>query len=157
MVLRRLRIHRTVRTLLVVGVALGLSGVMALALYQGPPVAPDPLTRTWVFSLAPGTFQEFSGAVTGGDYITGNFSIPNPPGALVTFVVYNETEFDLFAHGHVATPAQPPVNETSGLLDFSALVTDNYYFVFEDHYPATSGITETVYCASEYMSNVVVE
>jgi hypothetical protein len=154
---RRLKMHRTLRIVLVSAVAVGLAGVLILALFQGPPVAADPLTGNWSFTIQPGTFQEFYGAITGGDYLSGNFTVMTPPGAVVTFVVYNSSNFPVFNAGRPTAPAyaNPPVN--NGLVDFSPLVTDSYYFVWENHYPVASHIVIKVYVSTEYMSNVVVE
>ncbi len=155
--LRRLKMHKALRIVLVSAVALGLAGVMILALFQGPPVAADPLTSTWTLTIQPGTFQDFYGAITGGDYIAGNFTVMTPPGALVTFLVFNSTDFPVFNAGRPTATAytNPPL--TSGLVDFSPEVTDNYYFVWENNYPVASHIAIKVYVSTEYMSNVVVE
>ncbi|HEV2316052.1 MAG TPA: hypothetical protein VGV89_00550 [Thermoplasmata archaeon] len=154
---RKLRLLGGIRALVIVGVAIGLSGVMALAFFQGPPIAADPLTGTWVLNLSPGGYQSFDGAVTGGDFITGNFTVVTPPGAVVLLQVFNATEFGQFQQGRTAQPVQSTANQTSSLLDFSALVTDTYYFVFEDQYSAASHIGVTVYVSTQYESNVVVE
>jgi hypothetical protein len=155
--LRRLRIHKTLRMTIVIGVALGLTGVMALALYQGPPVAADPLTGVWAYSIAPGNYSVLSGAVTGGDYVTGNFSVADPPGATVFFEVFNASSYVRFHDGLPASPAQPGHNETSGIIDFSALYTDTYYFVWIDGYAPSSHIAVMLHATTQYMSNVVVE
>jgi hypothetical protein len=154
---RRLKVHRWLRISLVLAVAAGLSGVLLLAFVQGPPVAADPLTGSRTFSVAAGGYQFFSGAVTGGDYVTGNFTVLSPPGAQLVFAVYNSTEFALYQGGRPAIPAATPLNATSGIIDFSAIVTDNYFFVFENTYPPASHLTVRVYSTSQYMSNVVVE
>jgi hypothetical protein len=154
---RRLQLHRGVRIAVIVGIALGLSGVMALALYQGPPIAADPLTGKWVLTIAPGGFASFNGAVTGGDFITGNFSVFDPPGAVVVVAVFNASEFGRFHSGLPASPAQSTYNESTGILDFAALYTDTYYFVFENHYSAASQIGLKVFVSTMYQSNVVVE
>jgi predicted nucleic acid-binding Zn ribbon protein len=151
---RRLQLHKGLRVSLVVVIAFGLAGVMALAIYQGPPVAADPLTGTWTYTMAPHNYSEFSGAVTGGDYISGNYTVVTPPGAVIVFEVFNSSSFAQFARGQPATPAQAPLNATSGLVDFVALVTDTYYFVWYDPYPPSSHIDLTLYASTEYMSNV---
>jgi hypothetical protein len=156
-VVRRLKILRSLRLLLVVGVVVGLIGAMALALQQGPPVAADPLTHTWVYQLAPGNYSVFSGNITGGDYISGNFTIVNPPGAVVMFSVYNASGYARFAAGEPATPQQAPLNASSGLIIFSPIVTDTYFFVWEDTYPATSHVALTLYAQTQYLSNVDVQ
>ncbi len=155
--LRRLKLHKGLRMLLVVGVSLGLIATMAYALYTGPPVAADPLTHIWGLHVGPGNYTYFSGAVTGGDYIVGNFTVVNPPGAVLTEEVFNSTEFLLFHDGAPATPAAIPVTSTSALVDFSAIVTDTYYFVWLNQYPASSHLEVTLYVSTQYMSNVVME
>jgi hypothetical protein len=154
---RRLKMHRTLRIVLVSAVAVGLAGVMVLAIFQGPPVAADPLTGTWVFTIQPGSYQEFFGAITGGDYIAGNFTVMNPPGALVTFLVFNSTDFPVFNAGRPTGTAYANAPVSSGIVDFSPVVTDSYYFVWQNNYPLASHIVLKVYVSTEYMSNVVVE
>ena len=129
---RRLRIHRSFRVIVVAGIAIALAGVMALAAYQGPPVAADPLTGHWLYRIDPGNTSVLSGAVTGGDYVTGNYSVLDPPGARLVLQVFNSTEYGRFARGLPATPAQVPANASSALIDFSAVVTDTYYFVWSN-------------------------
>lgn len=155
---RRFRIHRALRITLVVCVAVGLIGVMGWAIYTGPPVAADPLTSAWTLPIGPGNFSFFSGAVTGGDYITGNFTVMSPPGALVVFEVFNTSAFLDFAHGAAgASPQDVPVNETSGLIDFAAEYSSTYYFVWINPYAPSSSIGIDVYANTQYMSSVVVE
>jgi hypothetical protein len=154
---RRLKIHRGLRIFLVVGVAVALIGVMALAVYQGPPVAADPLTNTWVYNITAGNYSVFSGSVTGGDYIAGNFTVVTPPGANVLFEVFNNSSYRQFAAGLPAVPQAPSSNATEGVIDFAAVVTDTYYFVWVDAYAAPSHIDITVYASTEYMSNVLVQ
>lgn len=140
-----------------IGVVLGLGGAILLALWQGPPVAADPLSASWNYSIAPGNYVEFSGAVTGGDYVTGNFTVVTPPGALVVLEVFNSTEYTQFVNGKPSVPASPPVNATKGLIDFAAIVTDNYYFVWVNPYTPGTHITLGLHAQTQYMSNVVVE
>ena len=154
---RRLRLHRGFRVALVAGLAVALAGVMALAAYEGPPIAADPLTGHWSYRIDPGNHSVLSGAVTGGDYVTGNFSVVDPPGATLLLEVFNASEYGRFAQGLPATPAQAPSNASAALIDFAAVVTDTYYFVWVNEYPPGSQIVVTVYAATEYMSNVVVE
>ncbi len=154
---RRLRLHRGLRVFLVAIVAVVLLGSLAYALYTGPPVAAAPLSGTWTFHLSPGRSAVIAGAVTGGDYITGNFSVLDPPGAVLAFEVFNQTEYLDFARGLPAVPAQAPQNSSGGLVDFAALVTDTYDFVWTNGYPSGSGINTTLYLTTAYESNVVVE
>jgi hypothetical protein len=142
---------------LILGLVIGLTVTLSLAVQEGPPVAADPLTGTWVYDLTPGNYSVFAGNITGGDYITGNFTIVTPPGAVVYFVVYNSSSYGQFRAGEPATPAQAPINETSGLILFSPIVTDDYFFVWIDQYPISSHITMTLYAETQYMSNVDVE
>jgi hypothetical protein len=155
--IRRLKLHRGLRVFLVVAVVVGLIGAMGLALEQGPPAAPDPLTNTWVYTVAPGNYSVFSGNITGGDYISGNFTIVNPPGAVVHFVVYNASGYARFQAGEPAIPQQQPVNASSGLIIFSPIVTDTYFFVWEDQYPPPSHVALTLYAKTQYLSNVNVQ
>ncbi|MHB8351458.1 MAG: hypothetical protein ACYDFT_02005 [Thermoplasmata archaeon] len=154
----RFRIHRALRITLVVGVVVGLIGVMGWAIYTGPPIAADPLTHSWTLPIGPGNFSYFSGAVTGGDYITGNFTVMSPPGALVLLEVFNSSSFHDFIHGAAgASPQDAPQNETSGLIDFAAEYSNTYYFVWINAYAPSSHIGIDVYANTQYMSSVVVE
>jgi hypothetical protein len=155
--LRRLRLHRSARAAIVAGIAVGLAGLMGLAVYQGPPIAADPLTNHWLLRADAGNFTTFSGAVTGGDYVTGNFTVLDPPGAVLLFEVFNASEFVRFTRDAPATPAQAPTNASAALIDFSAVVTDTYFFVWQNAYPRATQINVTVYVVTQYMSNVVVE
>ncbi len=155
---KRFRIHRALRITLIAGVAVGLIGVMGWAIYTGPPVAADPLTSSWSLPIGPGNFSYFSGEVNGGDYITGNFTVVSPPGALVDFEVFNGSSFAAFAHGTAgADPQDAPVRATSGLVDFAAEYTTTYYFVWINPYAPASHIDIVVYANTQYMSSVVVE
>jgi hypothetical protein len=156
-VIRRLKIHRSLRMLVIIGLVIGLIVTLSLAVDQGPPVAADPLTGTWVYHLTPGNYSVFSGNITGGDYIDGNFTIVTPPGAFVLMEVFNSSGYGDFLSGRPATPVQAPINETSGLILFSPIVTDSYFFVWVDQYPVASHISMTLYAQTQYMSNVDVE
>jgi hypothetical protein len=154
---RRLQWHTGFRILLVVAVA----GVLTLAIlpsvFSGPPVIPDPLTGTQELTLGAGNWTYFNGVVTGEDYITGNYSVAFPPGALVTFSIYNSTEFYNFAHHEPSQPVQPSFNVTNARILFSALYTDNYSFVWQNNYPVSSNITLTIWVTTDYETNVVVD
>ncbi|MGI0053727.1 MAG: hypothetical protein ACREC5_03190 [Thermoplasmata archaeon] len=155
---RRFRIHRGLRIVVIVAVAVALTGVFGWAVLTGPPIAADPLTANWNFTIGAGNFTYISGQVTGGDYITGNFTVITPPGALVLFEVFNSTSFSNYAHGVPrASPQAAPADESSGLIDFAAEYSDTYYFVWADQYPAMSHIALTLYAQTEYESSVVVE
>jgi hypothetical protein len=154
---RRLALHKWLRILLVVGVAGGLAVVMAQAAFTGPPRVADPLTGYWSYSVKPGGFAVISGQVVGEDYVIGNYTIYNPPGALAVFSVFNSSEFTLFTEHLPAQPVQPSLNESSGRIVFNAPYTDNFYFVWQNPYAAATGINESLYASTEYQSNVAVQ
>jgi hypothetical protein len=156
---RQRRWSRTVgslRIVLVTVVVLGLAWAMLSAVYTGPPVYADPLTTQGSYHLTPGHFTYLAGAITGEDYIVGNYTVTDPVGAAVVFQVYNSTAFSAFAHGHAATPQWSVSGEPAGRIVFAAPYTDTFYLVFENPYQAASGINETLYATTEYQSNVVI-
>lgn len=154
---RRLALHKWLRVLLVVGVAGGLTVVMAQAAFTGPPRVADPLTGYWSYAIGPGNYTVISGQVVGEDYVIGNFTIVNPPGALAVFSVFNTSEFALFADHQPAAPVQPSLNESSGRIVFNAPYTDTFYFVWQNPYNPSTGLGEVLYASTEYQSNVAVQ
>ncbi|MCI4366285.1 MAG: hypothetical protein L3K08_00880, partial [Thermoplasmata archaeon] len=121
-----------------------------------PPIANNPLTQTTTLTVAPGHFLEIAGAITGADYIQGNFTVLDPPGANLTFEIFNSTEFPTFDIGGVATPMEPSVTGSNERIVYAALYTDTYYFVWVNNYPATSGLDLTFYVTTTYETNVIV-
>ncbi|MCI4330932.1 MAG: hypothetical protein L3K19_03690 [Thermoplasmata archaeon] len=156
---RQRRWSRTVGTLriaLVIVVVLGLSWALISAVYTGPPVYSDPLTTQGSYHLTPGHFTVLSGAITGEDYIVGNYTVTDPVGAAIALNVYNSTSFGEFERGQAATPQWSVTGEPAGRIVFAAPYTDTFYFVFENPYLSTSGINETLFAATQYQSNVVI-
>jgi hypothetical protein len=153
---RRIRLTATLRTVIVVTVAVGLAYTLIAAVIAGPPVVPDPLTTSGTSSLAPGNFTVISGNITGGDYVQGNFTSIDPPGIDISVAVYNSSEWSWFQNG-TGTPGNQWNNTPSwhGAVIFAAPYTDIYYFVFTNVLPPSSGITVEVYIATEYESDVV--
>jgi hypothetical protein len=144
------------RSVVVVGVVVGLAVLLVQAVFTPPPVANNPLTQTTTLTVAPGHFLEIAGAITGADYIQGNFTVLNPPGANLTFEIFNSTEFPTFDIGGVATPMEPSVTGANERIVYAALYTDTYYFVWVNNYPATSGLDLTFYVTTTYETNVIV-
>lgn len=156
---RRRRWSQTIgwlRVLIVVGVVVGLTWAILSAVYTGPPVYGDPLTTQGSYHLSPGRFTFLAGAITGEDYIVGNYTVTDPVGAAIDLQVYNSTSFGAFEHGLPATPQWAVSGEPAGRIVFAAPYTDTFYFVFENPYEPTSGINETIYATTEYQSNVVI-
>lgn len=137
-------------------VIVGLAWAIGSAVYTGPPVYSDPLTTQGSYHLAPGHFTFLSGAITGEDYIVGNYTVTDPVGAAVVFQVFNSTSFQAFDAGKPATPQWSVAGEPSGRIVFAAPYTDTFYFVFQNPYESTSGINETLYASTAYQSNVVI-
>jgi hypothetical protein len=144
------------RSLVIGVVVVGLGLLMVQAVLTPPPVADNPLTQTSTLTVAPGHFLEIAGAITGADYIEGNYTVLNPPGALLTFEIFNSTEFPIFDVGGIATPMQPPSTASDGRIVYSALYTDTFYFVWINNYPADSGLNLTFYSTTTYETNVQV-
>jgi hypothetical protein len=144
------------RSLVIVVVVVGLGFLMVQAALTPPPVADNPLSQTSTLTVAPGHFLEIAGTITGADYIEGNYTVLDPPGALLTFEIFNSTEFPIFDVGGVATPMQAPITSSDGRIVYSALYTDTFYFVWVNNYPADSGLNLTFYSTTTYETNVQV-
>ncbi len=152
---RRMRLLRFLRVGLVVAVVVGLTYAIASAVWSGPPTYPDPLTTSGSVQVGPGNFTFLSGWITGEDYVDGNFSVVYPVGVPIDFAVYNSTEFTQFAHHENATAIWSTSNQSSARIVFAAPYTDVFYLVFENPYPASSGINVVVYEVTNYQTNVV--
>jgi len=152
---RRVKLTGLLRTMIVVGVIVGLAYLMISAVWQGPPVLTgDPLTTSAAYLVGPGNYTVISGEITGGDYVVGNYSSFDPVGMEVDFVVYNSSEWSGFYAGQHPTPAFSAAPGYSGRIVYSAPVTDTYYFVFTNPYASTTHLTFEIYVATEYESNV---
>jgi hypothetical protein len=151
---RRLRFAGALRTLIVVGVIFALAYAIVSAELQGPPVlTEDPLTTTGTYSIAPGNFTLLWGEINGGDYVLGNFTSVDPAGSSITLAVYNSSGWAAFVAHAPVTPVWTLPSAYDARIVYSPLVTDNYYFVFSNPYPATSHLTIQVYIATTYESN----
>lgn len=143
-----------------VGVVLAVVGLLAVLMVQAvltpAPVAANPLTETQTLKVAPGRFVLVQGWITGADYIEGNFTVLNPPGANLTFSIYNSTEFPLYDQGLPSQAMQPPETGSNIRIVYAALYSDTYSFVFANEYPASSNLTLTFYLTTTYETNVVV-
>lgn len=152
---QRVRWINVMRVLIVTVGIVALTYTLANVVIQGQPVTPDPLTTSGVMHIAPGNFSLLSGEISGEDYLLGNFTVLTPPGAHLGMTVYNATEYEAFLHG-IATPNQLNITPTdNGRIIFSAPYTANFYFVFTNPYPLSSGLTLVVYYSTQYNTNVV--
>jgi predicted nucleic acid-binding Zn ribbon protein len=153
---RRLRLAQVFRSLIVVGVVVAITYAIVGAVLTGPPTFADPLTTRGTYTIAPGEFTYLSGAITGEDYIDGNYTILEPVGTEVLFQVYNSTGFAAFAHHFPTIPQFSSTEPDRGAIVFPAPYTDTFYLVFENPYRASSGIAQTIYIVTNYQSNVVI-
>jgi hypothetical protein len=152
---RRLRITGFLRTLIVVAVVVGLAYAIVSAVFQGPPVlVGDPLSTQGAYTIGPGNSTAISGEITGGDYVIGNYSSIHPAGTNVALAVYNSSAWGELEAGGTPAPVWSPPPSSSGRIVYSAPVTDTYYFVFSNPYPASSHLTVEVYVTTTYESNV---
>jgi hypothetical protein len=151
----RLRSVQALRVTLVVGIAGFLAYLMVSAAASGPPTYTDPLTTAATHPIAPGGVFVLSGNITGEDYIVGNYTVLTPPGALATLLIMNDSEYNAFTSGAPETPLETLPAESSSQIVFSAPYTDMFHFVFENQYPASSGLSLSVYVVTNYESNVV--
>lgn len=154
---RRYRVLRWGRTIVVVGVVVLLAALMVQAAVTPAPVAANPLSQTSVLSIPAGKFAFIQGWITGADYIQGNYTVLNPPGALLGFAIYNSTEFPEFDRGLNVTPMDSNAPASSGLIVYAALYSDTYTFVWQNQYPSSSNLTLKVYVTTAYETNVVVD
>src|SRR5579862_5506604 len=153
---RRFDLIRWGRATVVVGVVAMLAVLMVQAVLTPAPVAANPFSQSMTVTIAPGHFVLLQGFITGADYIQGNYTVLDPVGANLTFLIYNSTEFPKFDSNLTAQAMQPALTASSTVLVYSALYTDTYSFVWENTYPGGTGLSLTVFIHTSYESNVVV-
>lgn len=152
---RRLRLTGFLRSAIVVAVVAGLGYAIVSAELQGPPSSTgDPLTTAGTYVIGPGNYTLIWGEITGGDYVVGNFTSVDPVGTSIALSVYNTSGWDAFVNHAPTAPVWSLPSTYDGRIVYSPLVTDYYYFVFENPYPLSSHLTVTVYITTEYESNV---
>ncbi|MGC2289930.1 MAG: zinc ribbon domain-containing protein [Thermoplasmata archaeon] len=153
---RRAVMLRWLRILVVVGIVGAIGYAIIAAEIAGPTTYADSLTGAWTLTVPPGGWGLLAGNITGEDYITGNFSVETPVAANVVVAIYNSTEFAAFySHQSAQAAVTPYTNVSSARIVFAAPYTDEYYFVFENPYPLGSNLTEKIYVATTYETNVV--
>jgi hypothetical protein len=150
----RIRLTGLMRTLIVVGVSVGLAVSLITLVLQGPPVVGDPLTTTGTYTIGPGNFTIISGEITGGDFVIGNFTATDPVGTDLEVTVYNSTEAAAFLAGQPSTSVWTLAPTSDGRIIYSAPYTDTFSFVFSNPYPVSSHLTIEAYIATNYESNV---
>ncbi len=152
---RWIRLTRAFRVFVVVVVVVGLAYAILSAVLSGPPtLVSDPLTTSGTYTLGPGNYTVISGEITGGDYVTGNFTAVHPLGVNVAVAVYNSSEWSAFVAGGTPSPLYSVAPTYSAQLVYSPDVTDTYYFVFSNPYPASTHLTIGVYIVTLYNANV---
>lgn len=151
----RFRLVQVVRVLAIVGVIGGLAWATLAGGFSAPTVA-DPLTTSGWHDVGPGNFSFVWGPITGEDYIVGNYTVVNPPGAPLTFEVFNSSGFTAFS-AHAAAQPLYTQSGSSGRIIFAAPYTDTFYLVFQNGFAATTGIDLHVFVVTNYESNVVVD
>jgi hypothetical protein len=152
---QKFRLIQFMRVLLIVAVIGGLAYATWSSGFS-PPVVADPLTTSGWHTVGPGNYTYLDGPVTGEDYIVGNYSVMNPPGAPLTLEVYNSTDFTFYT-AHVGAQPLLEQNGSTGRIVFSAPYTDTFYFVFVNPFAPTTQINLQVYIVTQYESNVVIE
>jgi hypothetical protein len=153
---RRLRALQLARATIVIGVTVGLAYALISAVWTGPPTFADPLTTQGTYTIGAGNFTYLAGWITGEDYIDGNYTVINPVGTQLVFQVYNSSGFSDYVHHRPAKAQWDQTGPDRGAIVFAAPYTDTFYLVFANPYIPTSGITMTVYIATNYQSNVVI-
>lgn len=152
---QRFELVRVLRVVAVVAVIIGLAWATFSAGISGPPTVADPLTTAGWHDLGPGNYSSVSGPITGEDYIVGNYTVTNPPGAPLSLEVYNSTGFSNFVL-HLGSQPIVVQNGSEGRIIFAAPYTDTFYLVFVNPFAPTTGIDLHVYVVTNYESNVVV-
>jgi hypothetical protein len=153
---RRYKFVMALRVLVVVVVILGLAWATLSGAISGPPTYQDPLTTSGWQNVTAGNFTFLSGPVTGEDYIQGNFSVDNPPGAPITLLVFNSTDFPDFA-AHAPSIPLLEQNGSDQAFAFAAPYTDTFYFVFVNTFAPSTGLDLHIYVNTAYESNVVID
>jgi hypothetical protein len=153
---RRYKLVRALRVFAVVVVILGLAWATLSGALTGPPTYADPLTTSGWQNVGPGNFSVLSGAISGEDYIQGNFTVENPPGAPLTLEVFNSTDYPYFT-AHAPSIPLLVMNGSSEAFAFAAPYTDTFYFVFVNSFGIWTGINLHVYVVTAYESNVVLD
>ena len=143
------------RVALIVTIIAGLSFAVVDAVYTGPTTFADPLSTHGFYTIPAGQDVYINGSITGEDYVQGNYTVIQPPSTLVTFEVFNSSEWGQFVNRTGNQSQQYVGPQVSGLIVFSAPYTDNFYLAFANPYPAASGISVEIYLTSTYESNVV--
>lgn len=152
---RWLRLTGAFRVLIIVTVIVGLSYAIVSAELSGPPnLQGDPLTTTGTYTIGPGNYTVISGDITGGDYVTGNFTSVAPEGVNIGLAVYNSTLWTSFLIGEQPTPLYTVGPAYNANLVYSPVVTDTYYFVFTNPYAPSTHLTVQVYITTLYNANV---
>ena len=151
---RRLAALGALRTVLIFGAIALLVYAIIAAEISGPPVVADPLTHSGTYYIPAQNGSIQSGSVQGGDYILGNWSVMFPYAGAMSLTIYNSTEFAQYEAGEVAGNQTWYPSTTQGQIDFVALYTDTFYFVFSNPYPASSHLNETVYISTAYTPDV---
>jgi hypothetical protein len=154
---QRVRFLQVARVVLIVAVISGIGYDLGTSILAGPTTTPDPLTTQGTLNVSAGNYTYFAGAITGEDYIEGNFTVTYPVGVPIEFYVYNSTSFQQFVNGFPATPQFWSLNVTSSRIVFAAPYTDTFAFVFLNPYPPSSGINVKVYEDTTYQTNVVID
>ncbi|MGB6501663.1 MAG: hypothetical protein WBG19_09780 [Thermoplasmata archaeon] len=151
---RRVQWAAWLRTVIVLGVAIGLAYTIIDAELTGPPNVADPLTTAGFHTIPVGSEYVLSGNITGGDYILGNYSTIDPAGLSLAVAVYNSSAWSAIEDGKSAVSAwSSPALPTARII-FPAPYTDLFYFVFTNPYEPSTHLNVTAYITTEYESNV---
>jgi len=155
---RWIRLTHALRTVIVITVVIGLAYAILSAVLSGPPsLTTDPLTTAGTYTITPQNYTVISGEITGGDYVTGNFTTTQPVGVNIAVAVYNSSEWSSFVAGGAPTPLYSVAPTYTAEIVYSPDVTDTYYFVFSNPYPVSTHLTVGVYITTLYNANVANE
>ena len=152
---RRVRLLQFARVGVVLAVVVGLVYAIGSAAWTGAPTFPDPLTTRGTLAVSAGNYSYLSGLITGEEYVDGNYTVVYPVGVPINFEVFNSTEFTAYIDHQSASPIWSTSNQPSARIVFAAPYTDQFFLVFENPYPVSSGINVQVYEVTNYQTNVV--
>jgi hypothetical protein len=75
---------------------------------------------------------------------------------MLTFQIFNSTEFSVFLRGGNASFAYSTGSNSAARIVFPAPYTDTFFLVWENHYPPSSRLTLAFFVETSYQTNVVI-
>ncbi len=139
---------KTMRAVLIIGMLGLVTMVVVPELTNTAMPAPDSLTFSQAFTIAPYNSTAVAGLVDGDDVVAGNFSVTTPHGGPVVFYIIlpgNGTWNERYPQAVYALPSPASASPVT----FTAAYTDWYTFVWTN--PTNS--TVSIYVSFSYLSS----